>query len=107
MPDNIILFSEEQRKELLMLLPDIYMTARNQNQENSSVISYFHEQIKAIKPSITIMKVDYYYTELQNFFTVTLTNAEDSLIVFNGYACKGFTFNNPHKNKDGFYNLDF
>ena len=107
MPENIIVFTEEQRIELLMLLPDIYMTGRYQDQEDSTLVKDFHDKIKAIKPSITIMKVDYYYTESKKYFTVTLTNEINSLFAFDNYACKGFTFNNPFKNSEGFYNLDF
>jgi len=107
MPENIIALTEKQRIELLMLLVDIYMTGRYQDQENSTLAKDFHNKIKAIKPSITIMKVDYYYTESEKYFSVTLTNETNSLIAFDGYACKGFTFNNPFKNSEGFYNLDF
>jgi len=107
MSEKIIVFSEEQKKELLILLPEIYNTARYQNQEDSTFVLDFHNKIKAIKPAITVLNIDYYYGHPYLTFTITLTNQANSLILFNGYVCKGFTFNNPNKNREGFYNLDF
>ena len=98
-------FSEAQISQMLVLLDEISAKAKSQYQGNSTVHLDFFKQIQAIHPEITSVSGNHYDCDGKAAFALLLTNKSKSLLNFDNYSVKGFSFGAPHGHLSKYYNL--
>jgi hypothetical protein len=88
-------FSSFQVSQMLVLCDEISEKAKTQNQGTSTIHLDYFKQIQSINSLITSVSGNYYDCDGKPAFALLLTDASKSLLVFDGYVCKGFAFGAP------------